>query len=104
MDCSRSLAKMTPREEVEGSTPYDEREEDLFTAIGKRVQDLEIDDTARVKRFDEENETEDDRAEAKVVDKIESLCMNCEDNVNLALSHYHFHAFISHSRKIRSIC
>ena len=76
---------MTSRKEVEGSAFHEEREEDLFTAIGRRVQDLEIDGTAKVKRFDEENETEDDRAEAKVVDKIESLCMNCEDNVNLAL-------------------
>ncbi|KAL8792107.1 MAG: hypothetical protein Q9195_005282 [Heterodermia aff. obscurata] len=71
---------MAPRKEVEGSTSYDEREEDLFTAIGRRVQDLEIDDTVKVTRFDEGNEAEDDRAEAKVVDKIESLCMNCEDN------------------------
>ena len=82
---------MASREEVEGSTSHDEREEDLFTAIGRRVQDLEIDDTAKVKHFGEGNKTEDDRAEAKVVDKIESLCMNCEDNVSIVLSHYHFH-------------
>lgn len=84
---------MTPRKEVEGSTSHDERDEDLFTAIGRRVQDLEIDDTAKVKRFDAGDKTEDDRAEAKVVDKIESLCMNCEDNVSIALSHYHFCVF-----------
>ena len=85
---------MTPRKEVEGSISYDEREEDLFTAIGKRVQDLEVDDTAKVKRFDEGIESEDDRAEVKVVEKIESLCMNCEDNVNIALSHYHLHFYL----------
>ena len=82
---------MTPRKEVEGSNYYDEREEDLFTAIGRRVQDLEVDDIAKVKRFDEGIESEDDRAEVKVVEKIESLCMNCEDNVNITLSHYHLH-------------
>lgn len=89
---------MAPREEVEGSTSYEEREEDLFTAIGRRVQDLEIDDTARVKRLDGGDMTEDDRAEAKVIDKIESLCMNCEDNVSFICCRYQLHAFISGSK------
>ena len=95
---------MTPRKEVEGSTYNDEREEDLFTAIGRRVQDLEIDDTAKVKRFDEGNQSEDERAEAKVVDKIESLCMNCEDNVSLALFHYQYHSFMFGSKYVKHIC
>ena len=86
---------MAPREEVEGSTSYEEREEDLFTTIGRRVQDLEIDDTARVKRLDGGDMTQDDRAEAKVIDKIESLCMNCEDNVSFICSRYQFHVLIS---------
>lgn len=74
---------MTPQNEVDGSNVRDEREDDLFTAIGKRVQDLEIDDTTRLNRLDEDNEEGDERAEARVVDKIESLCMNCQDNVSV---------------------
>ena len=74
---------MTPQSELDGSAIRDEREEDLFTAIGRRVQDLEIDDTARLKRADEDEGTEHERAEARVVDRIESLCMNCQDNVSI---------------------
>lgn len=74
---------MTPQNEIDGSKVRDEREDDLFTAIGKRVQKMEIDDTTRLKRLDEDNEDGDERAEARVVDKIESLCMNCQDNVSV---------------------
>ena len=73
---------MAPRNEYDDSAIRDEREEDLFTTIGKRVERLEIDDTVNVKRGKNEiGAGEDERAEAKVVDIIESLCMNCEENV-----------------------
>ena len=76
---------MAPQNEYDGSTIRDEREDDLFTAIGKRVESLQINDTVNVKRSGEDvSENEDDRAEAKVMDKIESLCMNCEENVSSA--------------------
>ena len=74
---------MAPRNEYDGSAIRDEREEDLFTTIGRRVERLEIDETINVKRGSNEAGADgDERAEAKVVDKIESLCMNCEENVS----------------------
>ena len=54
-------------------------ENDLFAAIGKQVLGLNL--------GDDEKPTEDDRV--KVVDEIESLCMNCQENVSFAL---HSHA------------
>ena len=50
-------------------------ENDLFAAIGKQVLGLNL--------GDDEKPTEDDRV--KVVDEIESLCMNCHENVSLSL-------------------
>ena len=44
---------------------------DLFAALGKQVLGLSVQDGDEV--------PEDDRV--RVVDEIESLCMNCEDNV-----------------------
>ena len=52
---------------------------DLFSAIGKRVLGLNIGD-------DEEDIPEDDRV--KMVEEIESLCMNCEQNVGMSLVEY----------------
>lgn len=51
-------------------------ENDLFAAIGKRVLGLHL--------GDDEEPTEDDRI--KIVDEIESLCMNCHENVSYALA------------------
>ena len=48
---------------------------DLFAAIGKQVLGLDL--------GDDEKPTEDDRV--KVVDEIESLCMNCHENVSSSL-------------------
>ena len=45
---------------------------DLFAAIGKRVLGLNV--------RDDDEPAEDDRV--KVVDEIESLCMNCHENVS----------------------
>lgn len=45
---------------------------DLFAAIGKQVLGLRL--------GDDEKPAEDDRV--KVVDEIESLCMNCHENVS----------------------
>lgn len=49
---------------------------DLFAAIGKQVLGLRL--------GDDEVPDEDDRV--KIVDEIESLCMNCHENVSNALS------------------
>ena len=49
-------------------------ENDLFAAIGKQVLGLSI--------GDEQEAPDDDRVQ--LVDEIESLCMNCENNVNSA--------------------
>lgn len=48
---------------------------DLFAAIGKQVLGLNL--------GDEEEPAEDDRV--KIVDEIESLCMNCHENVSYSL-------------------
>ena len=50
-------------------------ENDLFAAIGKQVLGLKL--------GDDEEPAEDDRV--KVVDEIESLCMNCHENVSYFL-------------------
>ena len=74
---------MAPAAEYDGSTVRDEREDDLFTAIGKRVQSLDIDEHVNIERTNDEGGGDvDDRAEAKVTDVIESLCMNCHKNVS----------------------
>ena len=49
---------------------------DLFAAIGKQVLGLNLSDG--------EEPAEDDRV--KVVDEIESLCMNCHENVGYSRS------------------
>ena len=46
-------------------------ENDLFAAIGKQVLGLHL--------GDDEKSTADERV--KIVDNIESLCMNCQENV-----------------------
>lgn len=46
---------------------------DLFAAIGKQVLGFELGD-------DESKTHDDDRV--KIVEEIESLCMNCEENVS----------------------
>lgn len=48
-------------------------ENDLFSAIGKQVLSLKLGEEAE--------QHEDDRV--KVVDEIESLCMNCQENVRI---------------------
>ena len=48
---------------------------DLFAAIGKQVLGLKL--------GDDEEPAEDDRV--KIVDEIESLCMNCDENVSYAM-------------------
>lgn len=74
---------MSPAAEYDGSTVRDEREDDLFTAIGKRVQSLEVDEHVNIERVKDEGGGDvDDRAEARVTDVIESLCMNCQKDVS----------------------
>ena len=53
------------------STRAQNDEKDLFAAIGKQVLGLKL--------GDQEQPAEDERV--KIVDEIESLCMNCEENV-----------------------
>ena len=48
---------------------------DLFAAIGKQVLGLRL--------GDDEMPAEDDRV--KIVDEIESLCMNCHEDVSCVL-------------------
>lgn len=57
--------------EFSGSTRAQNDENDLFSAIGKQVLGMKLD----------EEPAEDDRV--KIVEEIESLCMSCEENVSL---------------------
>ena len=50
-------------------------ENDLFAAIGKKVHGLKISDEEET----DEDQNEDERV--KIVDEIESYCVNCEENV-----------------------
>lgn len=61
----------TPSNEFLNATRAQKDDKDLFAAIGKQVLGLNGGDNEEV--------PEDERV--KVVDEIESLCMNCEDNV-----------------------
>ena len=57
-----------------GLDGHNDRPKDhLFDTVGKQVTELSLDD---VKGGDDESE------EGKVVDKIESLCMNCHADVS----------------------
>lgn len=53
------------------STRAQKDDKDLFAAIGKQVLGLQLGD---------DQVDEDDRV--KVVEEIESLCMNCQENVS----------------------
>ena len=57
--------------EYSTSTRAQKDENDLFSAIGKQVLGMKLDD---------EGPAEDERV--KVVEEIESLCMSCEENVS----------------------
>lgn len=49
---------------------------DIFSAIGKQVLNLSL--------GKDDQRTDDDRVQ--VVEEIESLCMNCEENVSFHMS------------------
>ena len=55
-------------------------ENDLFAAIGKKVRGLNISDEEKV----DDDQNEDERV--KIVDEIESYCVNCEENVRTSFS------------------
>ena len=64
------MADRAPNEYLNTQRAQNDRN-DLFAALGKQVLGLSVQD--------EDEIPEDDRV--KVVDEIESLCMNCEENV-----------------------
>lgn len=53
--------------------------DDFFESLGKKAEGLSITDDANAN-------TEEDADEQKVVDEIESLCMNCHENVRFRTS------------------
>lgn len=58
--------------------------DDYFESLGKKAKDLRIDEQKAATNgtaFQREPEEE----EQKVVDEIESLCMNCRENVFVSL-------------------
>ena len=61
-----------PTNEYLNSQRAQNDQNDLFAAIGKQVLGLQLGD-------DEDKIPDDERV--KIVEEIESLCMNCEENV-----------------------
>lgn len=59
--------------------------DDFFESLGKKAEHLSVNDKANGEPAakDEFEATEDDDGEPKIVDEIESLCMNCHANVCL---------------------
>lgn len=62
-----------------GSVRAQNDENDLFSAIGKQVLGLKLGEE------EEEDVPQDERV--SVVDEIESLCMNCQENVFITYLH-----------------
>lgn len=59
--------------------------DDFFESLGKKAENLSVNDKNGVAPTskDEFEATENDDGEPKIVDEIESLCMNCHENVCL---------------------
>jgi zinc finger protein len=70
--------------EQEKSAPDGAAFDDFFESIGKKAENLTSKD-GKVEAQPNTNgtTTEDDADEQKVVDEIESLCMNCHENVRI---------------------
>lgn len=50
--------------------------QDLFEDVGKKVETLQLESKEA-----DTNSTVDTKEDERVVDEIESLCMNCQENV-----------------------
>ena len=66
---------MADRKALVKGTNHGGDQDEVFRTVGKHVEAMKLD----VAEPDEEEEPEDE--ELKVVDEIESLCMNCQGNV-----------------------
>jgi zinc finger protein len=60
--------------------------DDFFESIGKKTENLTVKDEPTDGAAPKLNDEEDQR----VVDEIESLCMNCHENVQLHLQNLHY--------------
>lgn len=58
-----------------GDSYADKDEKELFASIGKKVLGLNVGDEKELERDEGEDE------HVKVIDEIESYCVNCEENV-----------------------
>ena len=72
MTDSEAVTKST---NLAGLTNQSVEQDEVFRSVGKHVEAMNLAEADA----DEEEESEDERP--KVVDEIESLCMNCEENV-----------------------
>lgn len=62
--------------------------DDFFESLGKKAENLTTNDkngATAAPGNDEFEATENDDGEPKIVDEIESLCMNCHENVRLQI-------------------
>ena len=75
------MADDRPTNEFLNTERAKNNEDDLFNAIGKQVLNLSL--------GEDEQETEDERV--KVTEEIESLCMNCEENVSSGHKYAFYH-------------
>lgn len=76
----------TKDESKAGGAAFD----DYFESLGKKAESLSISkpegDKAGVNADDSKDAANDDDDDARVVDEIESLCMNCQANVSRTLA------------------
>lgn len=73
---SPSMMSEHPTNEFLNTERAKNDDNDIFSAIGKQVLNLSL--------GKDDQRTDDDRVQ--VVEEIESLCMNCEENVSFHMS------------------
>jgi hypothetical protein len=86
--------------------------DDFFESLGKKAENLNIteqnDKTATQSDAAESKDAPEEEVEQKVVDEIESLCMNCHENVSIPAFSFSQpanllqgnHSFITHSNTL----
>jgi zinc finger protein len=70
----------------EYSQPYGAAFDEFFESIGKKAEQLTVNDQSkkspRANSDSPAQQSEQGEEDQKVVDEIESLCMNCHENVS----------------------
>jgi len=67
--------------------------DDYFDSIGKKAEQLNANGEKPVNGATSESTEAVDDGEPKIVDEIESMCMNCHENVCTPFHHFHRQKF-----------